>query len=170
MNDKIKLLIIISSFPKPPYLMDLSPWALEQTKELAKIADCTVVCPTPRLWIPKILNNFLPSKLKKWSNVEIKHDFGEITALYPRVSIRTYTRKARFYSSNKVEKSWFNVIEQAVNVKDFDIILAHHPMVEGLIAKNLKEKYGIPFITIEHSAYDPFHGNDEYQKNYSEVA
>ena len=43
-------------------------------------------------------------------------------------------------------------------------------MVEGLIAKKLKEKYGIPFVTIEHSAYDPFHGNDEYQQNYSEVA
>ncbi|HOA82309.1 MAG TPA: glycosyltransferase family 4 protein, partial [Defluviitaleaceae bacterium] len=49
-------------------------------------------------------------------------------------------------------------------------ILAHHPVVEGLIAKKLKEKYGIPFITIEHSHEEPFNGNDEYLQNYSEVA
>ncbi len=52
-KDKIKLLIIVSSFPKPPNLMNLSPWALEQTKELAKLVDCTVVSPTPNFWISK---------------------------------------------------------------------------------------------------------------------
>jgi len=170
MGDKIKLLIIISSFPKPPNLMHLSPWALEQTKELAKLIKCTVVSPTPNLWMPKIFNRILPSKLKKWSNVESKHDFGDFIALYPRVSVRTYTRKARFGSSTVVADSWSKIVEKSVNVKDFDIILAHHPMVEGLIAKKLKEKYGIPFITIEHSHDDPFNGNDEYQQNYSEVA
>jgi glycosyltransferase involved in cell wall biosynthesis len=169
-GDKIKLLIIISSFPKPPNLMHLSPWALEQTKELAKLIKCTVVSPTPNLWMPKIFNRILPSKLKKWSNVESKHDFGDFIALYPRVSVRTYTRKARFGSSTVVADSWSKIVEKSVNVKDFDIILAHHPMVEGLIAKKLKEKYGIPFITIEHSHDDPFNGNDEYQQNYSEVA
>jgi len=169
-NKKIKVLIIVSSFPKFPNLMNLSPWALEQTKELAKILDCTVVSPTPKIWIPKAFNRILPSKLKKWSNIEDKHDFGEFIALYPRVPIKTYTRKARFNSSSLVFNSWTDVIKKSVNVKDFDIVLAHHPMIEGFIAKNLKDEYGIPFITIEHSQYDPFHGNDEYQRNYSEVA
>lgn len=170
MNKKPKVLMIVSSFPKPPNLMNLSIWALEQTKEIAKLANCTVVSPTPKMHIPKFLNRFLPSKLKKWSNIEIKHDFGNFVALYPRVPVRTYTRKSRFNYSNMVAKSWLNVIESTVNVKDFDIILAHHPMVEGFIAKNLKDKYGIPFITIEHSHDDPFNGNEEYQRNYSEVA
>lgn len=170
MSNKMKLLIIVASFPKPPNLMHLSPWALEQTKELAKLIKCTVVSPTPNLWMPKIFNRILPSKIKKWSNVEKKHDFGDFIALYPRVSVRTYTRKARFGSSTVVADSWSKIIEKSVNVKDFDIILAHHPMVEGLIAKKLKEKHGIPFITIEHSYDDPFNGNDEYQQNYSEVA
>ena len=170
MGDKIKLLIIISSFPKPPNLMHLSPWALEQTKELAKLIDCTVVSPTPNLWIPKIFNRILPSKLKKWSNVEIEHEFGDFTTLYPRVSIKSYRRKARFDSSTVVADSWFKIVQKSVNVNDFDIILAHHPILEGLIAKKLKEEYRIPFITIEHSGGDPFHGNDEYQQNYSEVA
>jgi len=170
MNEKTRILIIISSFPKPPNLMNLSPWALEQTKELAKIADCTVVSPTPKLGIPKVFNGILPSKLKKWSNIEDKHDFGEFTALYPHVPIKTYTRKARFNSSNTVANAWTKVVEKSVNVKDFDIILAHHPMIEGFIAKNLKEKYGIPFVTIEHSHDDPFNGNDEYQRGYSEVS
>ena len=58
MGNKIKLLIIISSFPKPPNLMNLSPWALEHTKELAKVIDCTIVSPTPKLSIPKFLIEF----------------------------------------------------------------------------------------------------------------
>jgi hypothetical protein len=164
-NKKPKVLIVVSCFPKPSYLMNLYPWALEQTKELAKLADCIVVSPTPKFWIPKAFNKFLPySKLKRWSDVESKHDFGDFTALYPRVPIKTYTRKARFNSSSSVVSSWTKVVKKSVSVKDFDIILAHHPMVEGLIAKNLKEQYGIPFITIEHSHDDPFNRNDEYQK------
>lgn len=170
MSNKMKLLIIVASFPKPPNMMILSPWALEQAKELTKLIDCTVLSPTPNLWLPKIFNRIMPPKIKKWSNIEKKHDFGDFIALYPRVLIRTYTRKARFGSSTIVADSWFKIVEKSLNVKDFDIILAHHPMVEGLIAKKLKEKYGIPFITIEHSHEDPFNGNDEYQQNYSEVA
>ena len=169
-GNKIKLLIIISSFPKPPNLMNLSPWALEQTKKLAKLIDCTVLSATPNLWIPKGFNKIMPSKIKKWSNVEKKHDFGDFTALYPRVPIKTYTKKARFGSSTVVADSWYKIVEKSVNINDFDIILAHHPMVEGLIAKKLKEKYEISFITIEHSHDDPFNGNEEYQRNYSEVA
>ena len=170
MSNKMKLLIIVASFPKPPNLMNLSPWALEQAKELTKLIDCTVLSPTPNLWLPKVFNRIMPSKIKKWSNVEKKHDFGGFTALYPRVSIRSYTRKARFGSSTSVADSWLKIVEKSVNVKNFDIILAHHPVVEGLIAKKLKEKYGIPFITIEHSHEEPFNGNDEYLQNYSEVA
>ena len=150
--------------------MNLSPWALEQTRELAKLIDCTVVSPTPNLWLPKIFNRIVPSKIKKWSNVENKHNFGDFTALYPRVPINSYTRKARFGSSTVVANSWIKIVEKSVNVKDFNIILAHHPMVEGFIAKMFKEKYEIPFITIEHSHDDPFNGNEEYQRNYSEVA
>ena len=170
MSEKIKVLIIVSSFPKPPNLMNLSPWALDQTKELSKLVDCTVVSPTPKLRIPKTLNKLLPSKIKKWSDIEDKHNFESFIALYPRVSIKTYTRKARFNSSSLVANSWIKIVEETVDVKNFDIILAHHPMVEGLVAKNLKDKYGIPFITIEHSHDDPFNGNEEYKSNYSLVA
>ena len=133
MSGKPKVLIMVSSFPKPPNLMNLSPWALEQTKELAKLVDCTVVSPTPNFWIPKAFNRILPSKLKRWSDIENEHDFGEFTALYPRVPIKTYTRKSRFNSSNKVANSWINAVEKSVNVKDFDVILAHHPMIEGFM-------------------------------------
>jgi len=69
-NEKPKVLIIVSSFPKPPNLMNLSPWALEQTKELAKLADCTVISPTPKFWIPKVFNEFpryIASVLKSFS-------------------------------------------------------------------------------------------------------
>jgi len=170
MSKKNKVLVIISSFPKPPFLMNLSPWALEQTKELAKLIDCTVVSPTPNLWTPKVFHKLLPFKVKRWSNIEAKHDFESFVSLYPRVPVRTYTRKARFYSSVEVTSAWIKAIERNVNVKEFDLVLAHHPMVEGFIAKHLKDKYKIPFITIEHSHDDPFNGNEEYKINYSLVA
>lgn len=170
MKHRPRLLIIVSSFPKPPNLMNLSPWALDQTQQLAKIVDCTVVSPTPNLWIPHFATSFLPSKFGRWSGIEIDHDFGEFRAHYVRVPLRTYTRNARFKSSGMVAESWTQAVEDSIDMRDFDIVLAHHPMVEGLVAKRLKDKYGIPFITIEHSRDDPFTGNNEFSESYSRVA
>lgn len=148
----------------------LSPWALEQTKELSKLTKCTVVSSAPNLKIPKFAFSILPQKIKKWSNIDKNLDWGNFTALYPRVPVRTYTRKARFNNSKKVASSWFKAVEKTVDVKKYDIILAHHPMIEGYIASLIKDRYNIPFITIEHSGYDPFHGNSDYKKMYSKVA
>jgi hypothetical protein len=144
MVKKMNVLIIVQSFPKSPDLM-LSPWALDQTKELSKLTKCTVVSPTSTLKFPKFVLSILPPKIKKWSNIDKSCDWDNFTALYPKVSVKVYTRKARFNNPKKVANQWFNAIERTVDVKKYDVILAHHPMMEGYVANLIKDRYNIPF-------------------------
>ena len=155
MSKKIKVLVIVGSFPTKVN-PSAAIFVLNQLEILKKFCEFKVI--VPYAYVPSI-RYFNP--FYKYYGVPFKEKIKGIGVYRPR-----YLQISRFFLFNSLLRSMAMLME-AANIYftalpiikklekewEFDIIHIHGPISEGIIGSYVKKKYGKPLVIT-------FHGED----------
>ncbi|SEN61653.1 glycosyltransferase [Paenibacillus sp. OV219] len=157
----MNILIIAGYYPKPHNRV-MGVWAHEQARTLQDRGNTvTVISPTP--WLPKVFNLFnIPQKINDWLNVPEYENYDGVAIYNSRVLIWPQIKiLSKIYNKFPIIKtsivyanmSW--KLKKIIKEEKIDIIHAHGPSFEGMIAYKISKKYNIPYCVTENSAWDP---------------
>lgn len=146
-------MILAGYAPKAPALLHLGTWVLDQALALQRLGyQVAVISPTP--WVPRGAG--LVSKLARWRAVQKRACIQGIAFAYPRWPVPPQVARLRLFYL--LPNNWPKVLGPSVwrtlAQHAPDVILAHHPLWEGELARQFKAKEGVPFVTVEHSWTD----------------
>jgi teichuronic acid biosynthesis glycosyltransferase TuaC len=157
----MNILMIAGYYPKPHNRV-MGVWAHEQASVLKRRGNnVIVISPTP--WLPRILKSGkISRKINDWINVPIYENYDGVDVYNLRVPIWPQIRLLKEIYHNtpnvKAEISFISMnkkLEKIIKNEKIDVIHAHGPSYEGLIAYKISKKYNIPFCVTENSAWDP---------------
>ena len=153
----MKVLILVGYFPKP-HNPAMGAWALEQAKAIRREgAEVIVVSPTP--WIPKAIA--LTPKLKGWASIPAQYDWDGVKTYYPKGAFYPTSIMAKLYAQFPFIQYWpfLHSTQKLISIEKitFNLIYCHHPLIEGLVGAELKKRYRVPLVVIEHSLTDIQH-------------
>lgn len=117
----------------------------EQARALAKVGHSVGIISTGTISVRNLLSGYPYKKNENFGNLQVIRCYEQ--ALLPRRFLLPSWQK---YLQIRLFKKSFLIYIEKYGLPD--IVHAHNILFAGVIAKWIKEKYGIPFLLTEHSS------------------
>lgn len=172
---KIKRLLFLATYFPDQNNPSRGNWALEQAQAFQKAGiDVLVIVPTP--WIPGFAGKMHP-KLAAYSETPPSMQFGQLRVEYPRWPCypwHTFHGINRRFPDKIISIGWFfskGRISRILERFQPEVIVAHHTLVAGQLARKLSRKYSIPYVVTDHEVGDLIscRNNERVRNIFSDV-
>jgi glycosyltransferase involved in cell wall biosynthesis len=142
----------------------MGPWALLQAQALARQGHkISVVSPVP--WLPRVLAHLPLEKgrlkhARTWAQCPHSYQWEGLPVLYPRWPVFHVGPQRRWtYRHPGLEAllGWWSlrrVLARIVETERPQVIYAHGTPQCGDLARRLRHRFGLPFVTVDHSLYE----------------
>jgi glycosyltransferase involved in cell wall biosynthesis len=155
----VRILILSSYFPQPRH-PQLGTWALLQAQALARQGHQVTVF-SPVTWVPRALVR-LPFKrgilrrAQVWARCPRFHDWNGLPVHYRRWAVPHAGPQRRWTFKHPLPEAlvgWWSVRRALIRIVEAErpqVIYAHKTPECGDLARRLKQRFGIPYVTVDH--------------------
>jgi len=147
-GDRLKILVLSRNYPNN-VLEGLGLWVKRLVCTSAQYCDITVISPVP--YVPPLP---LPQYYGRFRQIPKTSSSDGIRVFYPRFLVGPgkmfhYTEAVMYYFAIR------SLVSRLRTTFPFDLIHAHFPVPDGLVASWLGRQYHVPVIITEHSLWRP---------------
>ena len=147
--DRLRVLVLARSYPND-VLPTLGLWTEQPTIRLATRCEMRVVSPVP--WCPPLPPLRRLEQYARFRRVPVHDRRHGVEIVHPRFVVgparSTYPLEALAYA-----RGIATTVERLRAEFPFDLVHAHFIYPEGVVARRLAERYGVPFVVTEHAPW-----------------
>jgi len=149
MSDRLRVLVLSRSYPSDVLPM-MGLWVERPTRLLAETCDVRVISPVP--WCPPVPATGPLRQYARFRTIPRRELRAGVEVLHPRF-VSGPGRSLYAFDARAQALGMRRLVERLRETFPFDLIHAHMIYPEGVVAHELSERYGVPFVVSEHAPW-----------------
>ena len=149
MSERLRVLVLSRSYPSDVLPM-MGLWVEQPTRLLAETCDVRVISPVP--WCPPLPAVGPLSQYVRFRKIPRRELRSGVKVLHPRF-VSGPGRSLYAFDARTQALGMRRHVERLRDTFPFDLIHAHMIYPEGVVAHELSEQYGVPFVVSEHAPW-----------------
>ena len=154
MKPPLRVLFLATYFPKPGNPL-IGTWALAQAQALARRDDIDLRVISCNAYFPRWAAR-LSAGVRAYANCPPAHEWDGLRVEYPRWLLYPAGPLQKWNYGHPELQLWIGwqsarrALERAVREHKPDVVFAHHTAANGYLARQLKRRFGVPYVITDH--------------------